>query len=495
MANIGEDILAFLQQLITNPVAALSEVFGTITTARQSIRTVASGIASAVTQADINKALSEYPHVPLTPAVLADMSIRQLTIPPDASGIDPALVTEAALSGVDPSRFAAMALDTGESYGIDQALALWHRGSFMPAPVPNPDTTPGAPPFIAGGLLGDTYGITEAELDKVIYYSRVRDQFIGDLKKLSWSSMTGADAVNTLVKGRVDYDLAKAWFEASGGMPEQFDVLYEASGDSIGVEKAVELHAHKMISDGQLHDVITQSRINPRFYDVAKITNAHWLAPYQIEKAVAAGVVDGPTAMTWLIEQGYPEDQAAAFAATGLSGTVHSVKAETEGMILADYEAQILSEAEARDALKNLGYQDAAIPFILETFTARRVIAMRNAAITRARAAYIDRLITEAQVRVDLAALGMPTAAVEQFLTAWTIEQSLNVKRLSAAQVGKLAEDGIIDANNAVARWVQMGYAPEEAQLLLYIYQPGSKAKPGTTPAVTTVPPAGEVVT
>lgn len=493
--TIGEDILTFLGQLLTNPVAALSEAFGTITTARQSIRTVATGIASAVTQASINKALSEYPNVPLSPAVLADMSIRQLTIPSDAAGIDPKLTAEAALSGIAPGRFAAMSLDTGESYGIDQALGLWHRGSYMPDPVTNTDTSPGAPPYMAGGMLGDTYGITEAELDTVIYYSRVRNEFIPDLKKLSWSSMTGADAVNTLVKGRTTYDLAKAWYEAAGGMPEQFDVLYESAGDSIGVEKAVELHAHKMITDAELHDVITQSRINPRFYDVATKTNAHWLAPYMLGKVVANGSVDAITGTTWLIEAGYPADQAAAFIAGEVKGTVAKPKGETEAIILDDFEAQIITEAEAVAALKNLGYLDSAIPFILQAKTAARVITMRNAAITRTRTAYVLFLITEDAAKADLVALGMPQVAIDQFLTAWTIEQSLNIKRLSMAQVGKLVEDGVIDAKNATDRWVQMGYPPEEAQLLLYIYQPGSKAAAGTVPSVTTVPPDNKTVT
>ncbi len=63
-------------------------------------------------------------------------------------------------------------------------------------------------------------------------------------------------------------------------------------------------------------------------------------------------------------------------------------------------------------------------------------------------------------------------------LTAWTIEQLTHVKRLSMAQVGKLVEDGVITTPDALARWVQMGYDPVDANLLLSIYAPGSKAPP-----------------
>jgi len=495
VANIIDDVLGYINTVRQDPVAAISELLGTFTTARQAIRTVAGGIASAVSQSAINQALKDNPDVPLSPAVLADMAIRNLVIGAGNPTPDAGLTAEALLSGVDPVRFAAMAADTGESYGIDQALDLWHRGTYLVAPSVNPDRSPGAPPYIVGGLLGDIYGIAESELDTVIYYSRVRDQFIADLKKLSWSTMTPADAINSLVKGRTSPELARALFEAGGGMPEQFDLLFESSGDSIGVVKAVELYAHKNITLAQLNDVIFQSRINPRFYDIALKENIKWLAPYQIERAVAAGAVDGPTAMAWMIEDGYPEDQAAAFTATGMAGSTHTHKAETEGMILADFEAQIISETQASTALANLGYDAQSIPFILSTYVARRVITMRNAAITRTRLAYIEYLISEAQARVDLVALGVPEAAIAQFLTAWQIEQQTNVKRLSMAQVGKLCEEGVVDAVNAVARWTQMGYAPEEANLLLYVYPPGSKAEAGTSPSVTTIPPTGESAT
>jgi len=490
MATVLDDVIGFINSVRQDPIAAISELLGTFTTARQAIRTVAGGIASAVSQSAINQALKDNPDVPLSPAVLADMAIRNLVIGEGNPTPDSGLIAEAMLSGVDPVRFAAMTADTGESYGIDQALSLWHRGSYLVAPAVNPDTTLGQPPYIIGEALGDTYGIPETELDKVIYYSRVRDQFIPDLKKLSWSTMTPADAIDSLVKGRTSPELARALFEAGGGMPEQFDLLYQASGDSIGVVKAVELHAHKQITAQQLADVIHQSRINPRFYDVALKENIKWLAPYQVERAVAAGVVDAPSAMQWMIEDGYPEDQAAAFVATGMAGNTHTHKAETEGMILADFEAQIITEAQATEALANMGYDANSIPFILSTYVARRVITMRNAAITRTRLAYIEYLITEDQARVDMVALGVPEAAIGQFLTAWGIEQQTNVKRLSMAQVGKLVEDSVIDANNAVTRWVQMGYLPEEANLLLYIYKPGSKAPAGSAPIVGTVPPA-----
>ena len=492
---LGDDILATLNGLITGDIQVVAKIVSTWVTAKQAVRTIATAVAAAASQSEMNTVMATYQDVPLSPAVLADMSIRNLSIPKDGAGLDPGLVAEAAYSGISPERFAALSLDTGESYGIIDALRLWHQGAYLVAPVPNPDQTVGQPAYIPGPSLGDSYGIPENELDTVVYYSRVRNEFLPDLKKLSWSTMSPADAVNAAVKGRISPDFAKQLFEAGGGIPEQFDLIYESAGDSVGVEHAVALYDHGDITATQLQDVILQSRINPRFYDVALLANKKWLSAFQIHQAVTAGEVDVATATKWMIAAGYPADQSAATVLSAAKGPIAKAKAETESIILADYQANIITEAETTTALASLGYTAEAIPFILESIVAKRVIAMRNSAILRTRTAYVDFLIDEPAAKADLVQLGLPSAAIDQFLTDWTIEQTLNIKRLSAAQVGKLLEDGVLDANNAIARWVQMGYAPEEANLLVYVYPPGSKAPAGTAPKVTTIPPSNTPVT
>ncbi len=481
--KVGEQVLSGIKAILAFDVQALATAIGVWDTARQVIRTVATGVAGAAMQGTMNKVMAKYQEVPLSPAVLADMEIRNI-------GGDFDKVTEAAYSGIDPTRFDLLVKDTGESYGIDQALGLWWRGTHLPTIVANDQASApaGTYAYSAGALA--PLGISETELDTVIYYSRVRDQFIPDLKLLAQRTMSEADAINTAVKGRMSPDDAKALFVAAGGIEDQFEIMYESAGDSVGVVHAVELEAHGLITPDELQQVIYQSRVNPRFYDIALQANVRWLPPYQIKAAVAAGTIDTATAMTWLMEQGYPKDQAAAFAAASGAGTIAKPKAETEAMILDDYEAQIITETQATDALRSLGYEATAIPFILDYLVARRVLSLRNAAINRVRTAYVEHLVDDVWVRTELAKLGLPEPAIAQSLTTWGIEQATNVKRLSAAQVGKLAEDGVIAAADAIARWVQMGYSSEEATLLTYIYVPGSKAAPGTTPAVTTLPPS-----
>jgi len=489
LSSAGQDILSILKATLAGEVEVIAGALAVFTTARQALRTVATVVAQAVAQPAANKAWSENLYVPISPADLADMSIRALTIPTDDGGIDAGLQTEAGLSGISPERLAAMSLNTGEPYGIDQALSLWWNTVNLVEPVPNTDPTTNPGTYDVGPSLAGKYGITEDELVKVIRYSRVRDEFQPDLEILPWSTIGKADVLEATVKGRITVALGKQLWVAAGGMPEQWDLAYQSSGDSVGVAHAVALEAHGLITADELQRIILQSRINPEFYADALLSNDKWLPAYQLEKIAAAGIIDGPTLVTWLVQDGYPTDQAAAFAALATGGATKTPKSESEAMILSDYEAQIITEADATSALESLGYTAASIPVILDYVVAKRVLTMRNAAISRLRTAYIDFLIPESEVQTALTNIGLPSAAVTQFLTYWTLEQATNVKRLSAAQVGKLVEDAVISPAGATTRWTEMGYSPEEAALLLYIYPPGPEPAGGYP--VTTVPPSG----
>lgn len=485
--SLGSTLLTAIQGLASGAVETVASIISVWDTARAAVRTVATAVASAATQAQVNAANAKYQDIPLTPAVLADMVIRQIMDSDTATA-------EAALSGLDPTRFGYLVTETGESYGIVDALRLWHRGSYLATPV-NVSGTESAPyPWTLGESLGTTYGITEDELNTVIYYSRVRDQFLPDLYKLSWQTMSAADAIDVAIKGRMSPSDAQVLYEAAGGMPEQFELLFETAGDSMGVETAVMLNHRGYLTDDELTDVLYQSRINPRFYPLVKLQYLHFLAPYQIAQAVKAGTVTADTANQWLLASGYPADQAAAFASTEAAGSVATAKAETEGMVLADWEAQIITEDEATSALEALGYIPSAVPFILETYEARRIITMRNAAINRIRAAFIAGELTTATVTTELGVLGIPQTAITAFVEAWEIEQATPTKRLTAAQVGKLIEDGNMTTDQGVAYWQSLGYTAADAQWLLYIYPPASKAPPNATitPTPTEVPADGK---
>lgn len=480
--SVLDQITSAIGSLVSLSAEGLADALGLFTAARAAISTVASGIAQAASQATINTAQAQYQGTPLTPAVLADMVIRRIWDQTSAAA-------EATLSGVNSDRFNLLVQDTGESYGIIDALRLYNRGQYMAALTPNPSYPLGVPLYTAGANLASEYGISPDELNTVINYSRVRHQFIPDLLKLAKNSLSAADAVEMAVKQIVDIPTAQSLFEAAGGVGEQFTALVDAAGDSAGVEKAVELAAHGIINNAQLAQIVAMSRLNPRFYYLAEEQpdgtyplNARFLGAYEIGQAVTSGAVTAEQGMTWMLEMGYPSDQAAAFTTAKATSTLAAPKEETAAQVLKEYGANLLSEDEATTALTNLGYGTAAVPYLLQYATAQAIVAARNGAVARVKAAYLYGDITSGTVTTDLLALGIPQVAITAFLADWAVEAATPHTHLSAAQVGKLTEDGIINPTTALAKWQAMGYTATDAGYLLQIYPPPLPAPPTAPP-------------
>ena len=187
--SFWDNFSSLIKSLAASRPDAIAKAWGLWTAARAAVNTVASGVASAAVGSTIYKAQAQYQPNPLTPAVLADMVVRNIV--PDSTGTtgtsgdptfpDPRMggiegntaTEEAAMSGLSGNRFAALAYATGESYGIVDALRMWDRGNYLKAANPGPNYATGTPLYVAGGSQATLYGITEAELDTVIAYSRV----------------------------------------------------------------------------------------------------------------------------------------------------------------------------------------------------------------------------------------------------------------------------------------------------------------------------------
>jgi hypothetical protein len=496
--SVLDTVVGAIKGFVSLDATVTAQVLGLWTAARAAISTAASGVAAAAVQDAVDAAQAKYLPTKLTPAVLADMVVRNIlpqyanqAIPTQLNNIDGHDVyTEASYNGIDTQRMNALILDTGESYGILDALRLYNRGTSMPALTQANNYPNVLPLYTSSGNQATEYGITEDELKQVIYYSRVRDQFVPDLLKLARNTLSPADAVELRLKDIVSDADAMALYTAAGGVPEQFHVLVDGAGDAIGVEKAVELAAHNVISAETLNAIIHMSRMNPRFYPLAQQLpdgtyplNTRWLPPYEIKEAVAANPSLAPQALQWMLEQGYPKDQAAAFAASLASAPTAKAKEETAAMVLEEYQAGLLSQGQATTALGNLGYATAAVPYLLQYAQAKQVIAARNTAITRIRSGYLLNLTTEDQARNELSQVGVPATAVTTLIADWTAELAVPHTALTVAEIGWFVEHAVITEAEAQSLWHMKGLTPADVLLMAKRYP----APPPKAPAV----PAG----
>jgi len=406
------------------------------------------GGAKIFAQAQLNELWTIDPAMPLSPADLADMVERNIVDQPSAAAI-------AAESGMRADYFDLLVKDTGEPYGVMDALRLWREGR-----------------------------ISDEELSVVVYYSRVRNQFLGDIHKLAYVSMSAADALELALKEIIPNDQAKALFVQAGGFEEQFDELLAGAGNPPGVEATLNLWNHGLVDEEQVDVTIAHSRINPMFTDQVKLLRHHFLGAFQIHQALAAGSIDTDTATEWLIADGYSAAQAAAFAAAGSASRPTAPGHLSATMIGELYQAKYLSRDQATQALENLKWPADDIPMFLELADARRALTLTNTGVRRVATAYLAKRLTDEEATRDLDALQVPGEAIAHYLATWKIERSTEIRMLTAAQVGALAKKGFVTENDALLRWVAMGYSTEDAGLLLADYT--GHAPAGSPAAVAT---------
>jgi len=384
---------------------------------------------------------------PLSPADCADMVERNILDFDTAAG-------EAALSGLDPTRFANLVQDTGEPPGIVEMLSLLRRGL-----------------------------IDEDTFAQAVAYSRVKTQYLPQLLQLAYSSMSPADAVEAYVKGIVTEPEAKTFYEHGGGLASQWGVLSEAAGDAIGVERACALEAHGDISADELKKVILRSRINPMFEGIAALGNNRWLSAYQIGTMLSTGAATPQQATLWLTQDGYPSDQVAALVAAKSGQGIHKTKQEALSTILTGYEAGWLTPGQATEGIEGLGYPAEAVPALLALHDNRRIVATMDAAVTRVRAAVLARKIDWTKARAELASIGISAGVINHYVQLWQIEMDTEVRTLTSAQIGSLARKGHITEDVAKQKWVAMGYSQDDAGLLWMEYQPSAASLKAARPA------------
>ncbi len=390
-------------------------------------------------QESVNAAWQEHPNNPLPPADIADMMERNILGQP-GSVIDP--YAEAAKSGIDSTRLDLLTLDTGEPYGVMEALSLYRRGD-----------------------------LTLPEFEHVLFYSRVRNEFLEQVLKLAYNYMSPADAVEIALKGIEPTETAYQMFLKAGGYAENWTDLLAAAGNPIGVVNAVNQYYHQVIDYPTVESVIRHSRINPMFEGLALNEHLKWLTATQIHQAVKAGTLDTKTATAWLITDGYSAEQSAVFAGSASSEALAGHKNLSVSIIEDLYNEGTLLHDAAVGALQQLGYSVTNADYILGLQDAKTQIAATKLAVARIRSRYVVGHITDAQATALFLELKIPPKAQQTYLATWKIEAGAEVRTLSEAQVGRLYARGNMNAAEAIRRWEAMGYSADDAALLVADYK------------------------
>jgi hypothetical protein len=454
-AELAPVLSTFYDQHKGNPNLApeVRELLGKITSPEHFTESLLIGVAvgatiypilgamTAPTAQDIgNEVWSNNPTAPLSPAELAAAALKNVDVPGGREA-------EAAKSGINKDRFAALVQIAGNAIGFQEALLLQRRGQ----------------------LTGTT-------LDDVLGYSNINPRFYAAAKNLIYSS----PGVGAVITGRLKTHLAdakaRALYTEAGGNPDNFDWELASAGRPIGVAEAAKLWKRGWVTDARLAQVVAQSDVNPDYLDLVQMEARYHPPVRSIPVMLRSGGIDDARATQLLRENGVDEADIPGYIAEGHKTAAQTHKDISASQVITAYGEQLLSRADAAARIVALGYPAASVELLLAEADAKAKDARLRAAVTLNHSLFTRYHATAAETQTALAGLNIPAADITQLLAVWTHERSANAPDLTVAQWQGLLRRGSISPARFDAEMNAYGYTTEQADFLAELAFPPPKA-------------------
>lgn len=376
------------------------------------------------------------------------LDLRRALLPPDLAalavlrGVIPEAegAAIAAQSGVSAADFRIIIEDTGEPLGLEQLLEA-RRRNFI-------DT-----PRLVRGIL----------------QSRVRDEWVDVAEKLAFSPPSTADAIQGVVQGHLPFAEGEAISAQNGLEPGNFQWMYDTAGEPLSRTELQELYNRGEVTEAEVKQGLRESRLKDKYVDQAFLLHERLPEPRQIVSALTHGAITKADAESYLRKQGFSAASAAILIAEGSSARIAAHHGLTLAEIRALYTDRLAPAAQAETWLIALGYDsaDARRLFALWDFLAQAALVRQAVGVIRAK--FVSRHITEHQAVLELDQLAVPADARDRYLRIWTLEQQVQTRLLSEAQIVKAVKLKLKGTSEAwgLVRLTDLGYDASDALLLL----------------------------
>lgn len=340
--------------------------------------------------------------------------------------------------GISPGDFNVLIGNTGEPLGLQQLAEALRRGFI------NEET------FIKGVLQ-----------------SRVRNEWIPTALALRYVPMSVADAVNATVQNHLSETTAAEYAQQNGLEPSHFPILVETAGEPLSRGEMYQLYNRGLATKDQVIQAERESRLKNKYNDLAFNLHERLLEPRMLASAVEYGSVTQQQAIENAMAYGYSKELASVIVGEGAARKLESYKTKVVSSIETLYEDGAIDNATAGNAIVNLGFTKEEASFILEAADMRRATKQTAQVISAVRSKFLARHITDTEAKSLLGTAGVPPTQIAYLMSNWQIEWQAYTRQLTEAQVIKAMKLQLIDAGDALARLIAMGYSETDAGLLV----------------------------
>jgi hypothetical protein len=383
---------------------------------------------------------------------------------------------EAAKSGVAADIFATLVALSGDAPGPQQLAEALRRGSI-------PESGAGR------DSISFTQGIAEG---------RLADKWAPVIKEIALLWPTPVQALDAALKGQITAADGLALYEKLGGDPQFYQVLLDSQGEGPTPLQAADWARRGIIPwDGtgpavtSYAQAVKESHYRDKWAPAYRSSVQYVLPPYSVITLLKDGAITKDQATAFLQEDGASAEVIAAMIAEADATDLSAYRGLTTSSVLGMYYQQLISPADATSILESLHVSAAAVPLMLTYADLQRAIAQQNNAITRVGTLYAARKITADTAKQSLITLQVPAVAVNDIMATWQLENSINVKLLTEAQIVDAYAYDIMSEADALTELGNIGYTPYDAWVLLSIK---AKAPLPGQPSPGPAPPQGQVI-
>ena len=370
--------------------------------------------------------------------------------------------TEAGFTGFDPHRFDLLTKIAADAPGPgDLAIAL--RRGYIPEDNPDPSV-----PSFAGGIR----------------QGRLSDIWISMFKGLATQWPSPTDALQAELEGQITHDEALALYEKLGGDLQFYQWLFNTRGTAPTPVEGLDMVRRGVIPiEGtgpdalSLHQIFLEGPQRPKWFEPFKALLPYITPPRSIVAMVHSGIITDAKAAEMLAKSGLPPDEIASYIAEGHHRATATSRQLTVSTILDLYGSRIITAQDAHNLLTALGYSDDNATFEVELADLRRQIKAVSTAVSRVHNLYVAHKINRETAAQTLTALKVPPDQVPELLRTWDLEESINVRQLTPAQIVDAWQIEVLTQAEATAELVTLGYTEFDAWTLLSIK--AKKAQPG----------------
>jgi hypothetical protein len=346
-------------------------------------------------------------------------------------------------------------------------------------------------PDLSIALEAERRGLVDAaKVDDVLAELGIRQDWWATVRKMAIIPPSPAEALNAYLEGQVSREVALKRYTEGGGDPTWFQHAFDTVGQAPTPIQALELLNRGIIPESGTGPAATsyeqaflegpwRNKWLPKFLALKD----YLPPPRTVTAMLRAGSIPPGRAAELLAKQGLAPDLVAAYIADAQQQSTAASRDLTKTTIIDLYAARIIKRDQCTGLLTALGYDSTEAAYEIALADLRRSIAAVNSAIARVHSLYVGHKISRDDAIKTLKGLAVPQDQLAEIVHVWDLEESVNVKQLSEAQIVSAFKHSLIDQGEATSELVATGYTAYDAWILLSNAAGGAlPGKPGQGP-------------